>query len=723
LPPTAAAGIDLDTTITTLTLATAGGTGDIDIADTDGLVVTSATTANGDITLSAIGGDLDVTSANAGGTGDIQLTTTTSGNVNVGTVTATGDDVTITSAGAITDANGAAANVIASTLSATAQTGIDLDTTITTLTLANVLAAGTINIADTDGLAVTTATTFDGNITLSAIGGTLDVTTVTANGVGADVQLTTTTSGNVNLGAVTANDSVTITSAGAITDGNGAALNIVAGSLTATATSFGASGNPIETSVDSLDINTSTAGGDQFITEANGLAVLNLNAGAGDVNLTLTLGGVTDTDAATDITAGDAFVTLNDVAAQNFGVSAAQRIQTSVGTLSVDTSAGDGSQFIAEASALSGLNLNADGGSVDITVGGALTDTDAATDIRASGIDVFLNGTGGGAIGSSVNPIKFDAGAGTVTLTALGNGGGVHVELAQAGALAITDSHEYLGGPAIETLFNQNIASVFQARYANDLTIKVNGNINSTIAAGDFLRAPGVLTLNAVGGSIGGGIANPLAIDAGTLNASAGTGLSFSEVNNVTLGGISTVGGAFFISAANTLTFNNSTVINAGIGGTAILVANGIPGVSVIGTPAMNSRFLLYALNAELTTPLVILNTASKPTIGALIADAIDSPRTFNPATPDPFGDLLDYFIFSLEANPPTDPSLFIDIPVEVFQPVSIVFGDYDPTKFGEVGDLWMSSSELYEIERKAGKARKALPEQVNRTKYVPEGK
>ena len=186
--------------------------------------------------------------------------------------------------------------------------------------------------------------------------------------------------------------------------------------------------------------------------------------------------------------------------------------------------------------------------------------------------------------------------------------------------------------------------------------------------------------------------------------------------------GGSTVSGAFFVEAANTLTFNSTTVINAGVGGTALLVANGIPGVSVSGTPAMNSRFLLYALNAGLTDPIVILSGPGIPSIGTLVADVIDSPRNFNPLTPDPFGDLLDHFVFSLEANPPTDPSLYIDIPVEVFQPVSIVFGAYDPTKFGEVGDLWMSSSELYEIERKARKARKALPVQVNRAKYTPQG-
>jgi hypothetical protein len=357
---------------------------------------------------------------------------------------------------------------------------------------------------------------------------------------------------------------------------------------------------------------------------------------------------------------------------------------------------------------------------------GSLTDADGATDIDAANVSVGVLGTGT-SIGTPATttpavPISIDASGPLVTLTALGGtGSGVHVEVVQPGSVTFTDSQPFTAS-AVRTLFTHG-TTTFDTYYVSDLTVRANGSISSTMAAGNFLRVPGTLTLNAVG-SIGGGIANPFAIDAGTLNATATTGLSFSELGNVTLGNISSASGAFFVQAGSTLTFNAATVINAGVGGTAILVANGSPGIAVAAAPTMLgswSRFLLYALKAELTTPPLIISIGN-PSIGGFIADAIDSPRNFNPATPDPFGDLLNHFIFSFAANPPTDPSLYIDIPVEVFQPVSIVFGSYDPTKFGEVGDLWMSSSELYEIERKAGKARKALPPQVNRAKYTPQG-
>jgi hypothetical protein len=87
------------------------------------------------------------------------------------------------------------------------------------------------------------------------------------------------------------------------------------------------------------------------------------------------------------------------------------------------------------------------------------------------------------------------------------------------------------------------------------------------------------------------------------------------------------------------------------------------------------------------------------------------------------FNDGQSHFIFQLDANPPNDPSLFIDIPLELYQPVAISFGEYDPSRFGEAGDIWMSSSELYEIERKASTAPKSVPIKVERAKHVSQPK
>src|SRR5258706_11700033 len=88
-------------------------------------------------------------SVSAGGTArNVTATTTTAGNIAVGSVSAGGDQVSLTAVGAITDANGAANKGTASSLTASDRTRIDLYTTITTLTSPNV--TGTRAIANSN---------------------------------------------------------------------------------------------------------------------------------------------------------------------------------------------------------------------------------------------------------------------------------------------------------------------------------------------------------------------------------------------------------------------------------------------------------------------------------------------------------------------------------------------------------------------------------------------
>ncbi len=174
LTASALTGINLDTTITTLTSANVTGLGAIDIRNSGALTVTSATTNDGAITLAADNGTLILTTVSAGGTGsNVTASTTTAGDIAVGSVSAAGGQVSLTAVGAITDANGGANNVTASSLTATAGAGINLDTTITTLTSANVSGTGAIDIRNSGALTVTSATTTDGAITLAADNGTL----------------------------------------------------------------------------------------------------------------------------------------------------------------------------------------------------------------------------------------------------------------------------------------------------------------------------------------------------------------------------------------------------------------------------------------------------------------------------------------------------------------------------------------------------------------------
>ena len=398
-----------------------------------------------------------------------------------------GGNVTLTAGGAITDTDGnidITANVASVTITVAAAfggSGNAIGTNVADLTVStSVVAGGSQFISETDGLTALNLNAGAGNVTLTAGGaisdtdGAADITaaaasvTITAagdfgasgNAIGTSVadlsvdtsfgagsnQFISEASGLTALNLNAGGGNVTLTAGGAITDTDGntdITANVASVTITVAA-AFGAIGNAIGTNVADLTVSTSVgAGGSQFISETDGLTALNLNAGAG--NVTLTAGGaISDTDGAADITAAAASVTIT--AAGDFGASG-NAIGTSVADLSVDTSANAGNQFISEASGLTALNLNAGGGNVTLTAGGAITDTDGNTDITAAVASVTISAAGdfgasGSAIGTNVadltvntsanggdqfiseasglTALNLNAGAGNVTLTAGG---------------------------------------------------------------------------------------------------------------------------------------------------------------------------------------------------------------------------------------------------------------------------------------------------------------
>ena len=119
---------------------------------------------------------------------------------------------------------------------------------------------------------------------------------------------------------------------------------------------------------------TTTAGrGSQYISEADGLSSLNLNAGSGSITLTLKNGSLADPDSAVDLTGSTVTVTMSGAQAGDFG-STTSPIGTSADRLFVDTSAKNGNQFITEANGITGLGLEAGTGNVtlDVVTGGIL---------------------------------------------------------------------------------------------------------------------------------------------------------------------------------------------------------------------------------------------------------------------------------------------------------------------------------------------------------------
>jgi hypothetical protein len=367
-------------------------------------------------------------------------------------------NVTLTAGGAIADTD-TIADITATTVTINAAgafgaDGAAIDTAVTHLNVSTTNSDQFIDEAD--GLASLNLNAGGGNVTLEASGAIADTdtaadirattATVTINATGAfgadgaaidtavtHLNVSTTDSNqyiteanglaNLNLNAGAGNVKLTV-SMGGVADSDGdvgiAAAAATVSLLDTVKVGFGDSSNAINTSVSDLSVDTSAGNGNQYITEANGLTALNLNAGNGNVTLTVTAGSVTDGDATADITGGVATVRLLAMAKAGFGDST-NAINTSVSDLTVDTSAGTGNQFIDEADGLANLNLNAGAGNVTLTVTtGSVTDGDALADITATAASVTLAdtdskadfGASGAAINTAVSDLSVDTSAG-----------------------------------------------------------------------------------------------------------------------------------------------------------------------------------------------------------------------------------------------------------------------------------------------------------------------
>ncbi len=598
LTATAATGIDLDTTIATLTSANVTGTGAIDINDlAGGLAVTSATTADGAITINATGGNLDATTVTAVGTGrNVTLSTTTSGNVNVGNVTAAGDNIAITSVGNIEElgADGGA-DLTSATMNLTSATGVgnanQIEIDATTLTNASVSGTGAINLSDlAGGLAVTSATTNNGNITLNATSGNLNLTTVTAStggGVG-NVIATTTTSGDVSVDNVTAaGDNISITSAGAIEElGADGTADLTSGTMNLTAvTGIGKAAQ--------LEINATT------LTNAS------TTAAVGTINLSDTAGGLvvtsaTTVDGAITLNATGGNLTLNSVIAGGTGRNV---------TVSTTTS---GNIIVGLVSALNDIANFTSAGTIVEAVnddGGAIT-----SDINAGTINLT---TGGGDIGQFASYLDITP---TTLWNASSNGGNIYVNCIGACPMGqinagtgtfyyagnITDGNDVVNGEVAGGLWNitaggvhldaDNTAAGFIGTAANWIEMRLsnynavantNGRMVATAGTGGIHVSNDVPANNALGLQIGGvspstitGITSsgnieiysfsPLVVAASVL-ATAGANILLAAMGNTTgddmtvNANISATGGNGNITliAGDDFNLNNGSIVSA----------------------------------------------------------------------------------------------------------------------------------------------------------------
>ncbi len=257
------------------------GSGDITFAQSGGgaLTVTTAATTSGAVSLSNAGANLTAVSVTADGSAkNISVTTTASGNLLVGALTAAGDTITLNAAGSIEESGSdVAADLTAGTLSLTALNGI-----------------GALGILETAASSVSAATT-SSNIDISNNNALATTVSLLSAGAG-NVVFAQSGGGDLTLGSLAANGSATVTSSAAIKDDSTQATRLTAGTVNLTAaTAIGSSSNG-DMDTDANFINASAAN-DIYLNENNALELTSMTSTAGLVSLVT--GGALSLKAAT----------------------------------------------------------------------------------------------------------------------------------------------------------------------------------------------------------------------------------------------------------------------------------------------------------------------------------------------------------------------------------------------------------------------------------------
>jgi hypothetical protein len=251
-----------------------------------------------------------------------------------------------------------------------------------------------------------------------------------------------------------------------------------------TGTGFvGSDTNRLGTDVNGLTIDTSASRSSQFLQERNELQALALNAGsAGNMDLVLTAGALQDADGDDDMVGDQARVTTQESGTGlGFVGTSSNRMGTDVNELTVDTSSSQGNQFLQEQNGLEALELNAGAtGNVGLALTlGAVSDTDANTDIRADQtvLKTLDSTPGAGAVGTSANPLATQINKLEASSTA-------GLFLANANALTIGGINAVLDDPTFEGVVAMDDIDILTASGDLDVMETVTSlNSGVTLAA------------------------------------------------------------------------------------------------------------------------------------------------------------------------------------------------------------------------------------------------
>ncbi len=540
---------DIDTKAVSVSAST--NTGDIFIAETDGVTLGTVATGSG-------GGSIEVT---AGGNMTVAQTITTTGsarltagsNVALGRIQGGTINVTATG-GAISDATGdEGANLTGGAINLVAATDIgatgaaDINTTAGSINAQTT--SGGIYIRETDTVTLGTVTTGTGggSIEVTAGGNMTVAQTITTTG---SARLTA--GSNVALGRIQGGTINVTATGGAISDATGdEGANLTGGAINlVAATDIGATGAAdINTTAGS--INAQTTSGGIYIRETDTVTLGTVTTGTGGGSIEVTAGG-NMTVAQTITTTGSARLTAGSNVALG-------RIQG--GTINVTATGG----AISDATGDEGANLT--GGAINLV---------AATDIGATGA-ADINTTAGSINAQTTSGGIYIRETDTVTLGTVTTGtGGGSIEVTAGGNMTVAQTITTTGSARLTAGSNVALGRI------------QGGTINVTATGGAISDATGDEGANLTGGAI-------------NLVAATGIGATGAADINTTAGSINaqTTSGSIYIRETDTVTLG--TVTTGTGGGSIEVTAGGNMTVAQNVTTKKKGEIRLQATNSNLT--------------------------------------------------------------------------------------------------------------------------
>jgi microcystin-dependent protein len=380
-------------------------------------------------------------------------------------------------------------------------------------------------------------------------------------------------------------------------------------------------------------------------------------------------------------------------------------INTNVEDLTVNTAAGNGTQWIDEASGLADLNLNAGTGNVVLVAGDDVEDTaaDLVADITAADADITVTGN----LGQTFTPGEIDLDVDTLSTSTtgsqvLGEADVLTFNTSNAGA---TNSIRLDGGR-----FNVGSGQTITAQAVKPDTTATLGGTGSIAGTLSVVNSTGTISPGDGAGLIGLLTANQLSMNSGTfevdLNGAATAGTDYDQVQISTVGVFlfgtpalsASVGGGYVPAQGDALTIIDNTTVAAVLGSFdglpegSTLVIDGNPFtisyvggtgndvvLTALGIPAMEAtKNDQKALATETVSPgdtieyiVDISNNGTATATGVTLTDPLSDPNLGNVSniriTPIAFDDA-----YNASPNPTvltvSDPAL------------GILANDVDPT-------------------------------------------